>query len=297
MSDFRRPPIKAESVTVTVKWFNATKGFGFVQLEDGTDAFLHASVLVPTGHDEVTDGSTMVCDIADGAKGQQVAAVHEVTLAEGAPRAPRPRREFGGGGDRGGFGGGDRGGFGGGDRGGFGGGDRGGFGGGDRGGFGGGDRGGFGGGDRGGFGGGDRGGFGGGDRGGFGGGDRGGFGGGDRGGFGGGDRGGFGGGDRGGFGGGGGRSAYGPPRGDRGGFGGGDDRDQGPATIVDGTVKFYNSEKGYGFIAPDDGSPDVFVSGRVLERTGVTNLDSNQRVRVSARQGQKGMVASSVDLL
>ncbi len=225
MSDFRRPPIKAESVTVTVKWFNATKGFGFVQLEDGTDAFLHASVLVPTGHDEVTDGSTMVCDIADGAKGQQVAAVHEVTLAEGAPRAPRPRREFGGGGDRGGFGGGDRGGFGGG------------------------------------------------------------------------DRGGFGGGDRGGFGGGGGRSAYGPPRGDRGGFGGGDDRDQGPATIVDGTVKFYNSEKGYGFIAPDDGSPDVFVSGRVLERTGVTNLDSNQRVRVSARQGQKGMVASSVDLL
>ncbi len=233
MSDFRRPPIKAESVTVTVKWFNATKGFGFVQLEDGTDAFLHASVLVPTGHDEVTDGSTMVCDIADGAKGQQVAAVHEVTLAEGAPRAPRPRREFGGGGDRGGFGGGDRGGFGGGDRGGFGGG----------------------------------------------------------------DRGGFGGGDRGGFGGGGGRSAYGPPRGDRGGFGGGDDRDQGPATIVDGTVKFYNSEKGYGFIAPDDGSPDVFVSGRVLERTGVTNLDSNQRVRVSARQGQKGMVASSVDLL
>ena len=233
MSDFRRPPIKAESVTVTVKWFNATKGFGFVQLEDGTDAFLHASVLVPTGHDEVTDGSTMVCDIADGAKGQQVAAVHEVTLAEGAPRAPRPRREFGGGGDRGGFGGGDRGGFGGGDRGGFGGG----------------------------------------------------------------DRGGFGGGDRGGFGGGGGRSAYGPPRGDRGGFGGGDDRDQGPATIVDGTVKFYNSEKGFGFIAPDDGSPDVFVSGRVLERTGVTNLDSNQRVRVSARQGQKGMVASSVDLL
>jgi CspA family cold shock protein len=246
MSDFRRPPIKAESVTVTVKWFNATKGFGFVQLDDGTDAFLHASVLVPTGHDELTDGSTLVCDISDGAKGQQVAAVHEVTLAEGGARQSRPpRRDFG---DRGGFGGGDRGGFGGGDRGGFGGGrDRGGFGGGDRGGYGG-----------------------------------------DRGGFGGGDRG-----DRGGFGGGG-RSAYGPPRGERGGYG---DRDQGPATVVDGTVKFYNAEKGYGFIAPDDGSPDVFVSGRVLERTGVASLDTNQRVRVSARQGQKGMVASNVELL
>ena len=67
--------------------------------------------------------------------------------------------------------------------------------------------------------------------------------------------------------------------------------------MVDGTVKFYNAEKGYGFIAPDDGSPDVFVSGRVLERTGVNALESNQRVRVSARQGQKGMIASSVELL
>ncbi len=67
--------------------------------------------------------------------------------------------------------------------------------------------------------------------------------------------------------------------------------------MVDGTVKFYNAEKGYGFIAPDDGSPDVFVSGRVLERTGVASLDTNQRVRVSARQGQKGMVASNVELL
>lgn len=236
MSDFRRPPIKAENVTVTVKWFNGTKGFGFVELEDGSDAFLHISVLMESGHDQLTDGSTLVCDIADGRKGQQVAAVHDVTLAEGAPRrgpagprGPRP----------GGFGGGDRGGYG------------------------------------------DRGGFGGGDRGGYGG-DRGGFGGGGYG-----DRGGFGGG-------GGGRSAYGAPRG--GGFGG-RDRDDGPSTVLDGTVKFFNAEKGYGFIAPDDGSPDVFVSGRVLERIGVNSLESNQRVRVSARQGQKGMVASSVELL
>ncbi len=243
MSDFRRPPIKAENVTVTVKWFNGTKGFGFVELEDGSDAFLHISVLMESGHDQLTDGSTLVCDIADGRKGQQVAAVHEVTLAEGAPR----RAPAGPGGPRGprpgGFGGGDRGGFGGGG---------------------------------GGYGG-DRGGFG-------GGGGGGGYG----------DRGGYGD-DRGGFGGGGGRSAYGAPRGG-GGFGG-RDRDQGPSTVVDGTVKFFNADKGYGFIAPDDGSPDVFVSGRVLERIGVASLESNQRVRVSARQGQKGMVASSVELL
>lgn len=236
MSDFRRPPIKAENVTVTVKWFNATKGFGFVELEDGSDAFLHISVLMENGHSEVTDGSTLVCDIADGRKGQQVAAVHQVTLAEGGarrgpggpggPRAPRS----GGFGDRGGFGGGDRGGYGGGDRGGYGGGDRGGYGGGDRGGFG------------------------------------------------------------------GGRSSYGAPRGGAGGFGG-RDRDQGPSTVVDGTVKFFNAEKGYGFVSPDDGSPDIFVSGRVLERLGVSALESNQRVRVSARPGQKGMIASNVELL
>ncbi|HKK30530.1 MAG TPA: cold-shock protein, partial [Alphaproteobacteria bacterium] len=71
----------------------------------------------------------------------------------------------------------------------------------------------------------------------------------------------------------------------------------GPATVVDGTVKFFNSDKGYGFIAPDDGSPDVFVSGRVLERLGVNSLETNQRVRVSARPGQKGMVASNIELL
>jgi CspA family cold shock protein len=212
MSDFRSPPIKAEHVTVTVKWFNATKGFGFVELEDGSDAFLHASVLMESGHDQLTDGSTMVCDIADGRKGQQVAAIHEVTLAEGSPRRAPPDGGRGGFSDRGGFGGG-------------------------------------------------------------------------------------GGGDRGGFGCGGGRSSYGPPRGDRGGFGGSRDREDGPATVVDGTVKFFNAEKGYGFIAPDDGTPDVFVSGRVLERIGVTALETNQRVRVSARQGQKGMVASSVELL
>ena len=99
------------------------------------------------------------------------------------------------------------------------------------------------------------------------------------------------------FGGGGGGFGGGGPRGDRGGYGGGRDRDQGPATIVDGSVKFYNAEKGYGFIAPDDGTPDVFVSGRVLERLGIPPLESNQRVRVSAREGQKGLVASSVELI
>jgi cold shock protein len=134
--------------------------------------------------------------------------------------------------------------------------------------------------DSGGFGGGDFGGGygGGGDRFGGGGGYRGGgggFGGGDR--FGGGG-GGFGGGDR--FGGGGGGGF----RGGGGGFGGGGGRGGMPAQVVGeakGTVKFFNGQKGFGFIVRDDGGEDVFVHISAVEQAGLSGLGEGQQVAFS----------------
>ena len=119
------------------------------------------------------------------------------------------------------------------------------------------------------------GGFGGGDRGGFGGGDRGGFGGGDRGGYGGGNRGGggFGGGNRGGGGGG----FGGGPRG--GGGGGGGSRM--PAQVVGtgkGVVKFFNAQKGFGFIQQETGGEDIFVHISAVERAGLEGLAEGQEL-------------------
>ena len=48
--------------------------------------------------------------------------------------------------------------------------------------------------------------------------------------------------------------------------------------MTSGTVKFYNGQKGYGFIAPDDGSKDVFVHATALERAGIRGLVEGQKV-------------------
>jgi len=128
-----QPEPTAIDVDVTVKWFNAVKGYGFVTTPEGEDAFIHVTALQAIGRDSIPPESRIRCDLAPGRRGLQVASVKEVLELGAEPeRRPRP----GGFGDRGGFGGGggyggDRGGYGGGgDRGGYGGGDRGGRGGG-----------------------------------------------------------------------------------------------------------------------------------------------------------------------
>jgi len=63
-----------------------------------------------------------------------------------------------------------------------------------------------------------------------------------------------------------------------------------------GRVKWFNDEKGYGFITPDDGSPDLFVHFRAIEGNGFRSLKEGQSVSYEAVQGQKGPQADKVQL-
>lgn len=161
--DSDQPVVTQPGVSAVVKWFNPVKGFGFVQPSDGSpDAFLHISVVEQIGHRDLPEGSKIVCDIAEGRKGPQVAAI--VRVDEVAAAAPPPSAGA-------------------------------------------------------------------------------------------------------------------------------------PGSKVEGTVKFFNTEKGFGFVTPDDGGKDVFVSARTLERLGMATLEANQRVRLMTRMGPKGPMAEGIEIL
>ncbi len=173
-ADFNRPTVEQANISATVKWFNATKGFGFVSPTDGSpDAFLHISALERAGVGEVSEGATVVCDLGPGQRGPQVVTVHSVDITTAAPRRPAssPR-------DGAGF----------------------------------------------------------------------------------------------------------APRGE-------------PGPTVEGRVKFFSADKGFGFIAVDDGGKDVFVHIRALEKSGLRSLEPDQRVRLTITQGQKGPQAETVAII
>lgn len=67
--------------------------------------------------------------------------------------------------------------------------------------------------------------------------------------------------------------------------------------MAQGTVKWFNAEKGYGFIAQDDGGADVFVHYSAIESDGYRSLEEAQRVEFEITQGPKGPQAESVRAL
>lgn len=64
--------------------------------------------------------------------------------------------------------------------------------------------------------------------------------------------------------------------------------------MATGTVKWFNSTKGFGFITPDDGSADVFVHFSAIEGRGYRELAEGQRVEFDTQTGPKGLQASAV---
>jgi CspA family cold shock protein len=64
--------------------------------------------------------------------------------------------------------------------------------------------------------------------------------------------------------------------------------------MAQGTVKWFNADKGYGFIAPDDGSADVFVHHSAIDADGYRTLNENQKVEYTTTQGAKGPQADHV---
>jgi CspA family cold shock protein len=168
------PTLGSEPVEASVKWFNADKGFGFVTVAGGSDAFLPSRALEMAGHSTVPGGARLKVRISQGPKGPQVAEVVEVdtstaqvmsTAQRPSPRASSPRPSAG------------------------------------------------------------------------------------------------------------------------------------PTEECLGSVKWYNVEKGFGFIAQDRGGKDVFVHTTTLDQSGLNELAEGQRVRMQIGQGRKGPEARSIELL
>jgi CspA family cold shock protein len=167
-------PQASEPLEAIVKWFNAEKGFGFVAVVGGSDAFMHIRQLEAAGHSSVPDGARVKVRIGQGQKGPEVTEVVEVDTSTaqmmsttGRRPGPRPQWQYG----------------------------------------------------------------------------------------------------------------------------------VGSTEECVGSVKWYNPDKGFGFVGQDGGGKDVFVHATTLDRGGLSGLAEGQRVRMQIGQGQKGPEARSIELL
>jgi len=71
----------------------------------------------------------------------------------------------------------------------------------------------------------------------------------------------------------------------------------GPEVEMEGIVKWFKPDKGFGFVTPDDGDRDVFVHRSVVERAGVSQLESGQKVRMRVQTAAKGREATWIEII
>jgi len=78
---------------------------------------------------------------------------------------------------------------------------------------------------------------------------------------------------------------------------GADQRGSRPSSTMEGAVKWFEPDKGYGFVSPDGGGKDVFIHITALRRSGLDSLSPGQRVRVEVVDGRKGLEADHIALV
>jgi CspA family cold shock protein len=67
--------------------------------------------------------------------------------------------------------------------------------------------------------------------------------------------------------------------------------------VSEGKVKFFNEQKGFGFVTPDSGTGDFYLHAAALRRSGIRVVESEQRIRFSTRRGHKGVEVDRVELI